>query len=443
MTFEAPVAIDSLQTGAHRVRGGMIKHSATARSAIMQASGQGYVRKLDQHGWEVRATQNVRYSVQFYDGLFSHTNTVLLRGGVGQTPACQRRLIVIDTRVLDLYGWEIEGYFRANRVNYRFLPLDTTEPEKTVENVLRVVRALDNFGVNRRSDPLIAIGGGVLLDVAGFAASLYRRGLPYVRVPTTLMGLIDAGIGIKTGVNFDAHKNRIGTYFAPQRAYLDTEFLKTLDARHMANGVAEIIKMAIIKDARLFKLLEENVANAIPDRFSGRPVYQEILVRATVGMLDELSSNLWESVLERVVDYGHTFSPKLEMAALPELLHGEAVAIDMALSLVLAYQRNLISARELSRALGLIDAYGLPTKHPQCDEDLLMNALAESTSHRDGLQRVPLSRGIGSAVFVNDLTRAEICSAVRYLDLRPDNERTHRVVPGENDVGQWVPQHAV
>jgi 2-epi-5-epi-valiolone synthase len=384
----------------------------------MQEAFSGYVRNLDRYGWEVRATQNVRYCVQFYDGLFSHTNAVLLRAGVGQTPACQRRLIVIDTRVLDLHGWEIEAYFRANRVQYRFLPLNAAEPEKTIENVLRVIRALNEFGVNRRSDPLIAIGGGVLLDVAGFAASLYRRGLPYVRVPTTLMGLIDAGIGIKTGVNFDAHKNRIGTYFAPQRAYLDTTFLKTLDDRHVSNGIAEIIKMAIINDARLFALLEENTTTLIADRFSGREAYREILVRATVGMLQELSNNLWEGILERIVDYGHTFSPTLEMAALPELLHGEAVAIDMALSLVLAAQRDLIDLQDLERALRLIDAYGLPTHHSQCDEELLMRALADSTSHRDGLQRVPLSHGIGSAVFVNDLTRAEIRSATCYLAAR-------------------------
>ena len=384
----------------------------------MQSASDGFVRSTERYGWQVRAKQDVRYTVQFYDGLFSHANTVLLRAGIGQTPACQRRFVVIDSRVLDLYGWEIEAFFRANRVQFRFLPLDTTEPEKTVENVLRVVRGLDEFGVNRRSDPLIAIGGGVLLDVAGFAASLYRRGLPYIRVPTTLMGLIDAGIGIKTGVNFDGHKNRIGTYFAPQRAYLDIHFLRTVNDRHVANGIAEIIKIAIIKDIRLFNLLEENVDTLIADRFAGRSAYREILVRATVGMLEELANNLWEHVLERVVDYGHTFSPRLEMAALPELLHGEAVAIDMALSLVLAAQRDLLSTHELSRALALLDAYGLPTHHAQCDEELLIAGLAESTSHRDGLQRVPLSRGLGNSVFVNDLTRLEIRSAASYLSAR-------------------------
>jgi 3-dehydroquinate synthetase len=410
----------------------------------MQEATHGHVRKVDRNGWEVRATQEVRYCVQFYDGLFSHTNTVLLRAGIGQTPACQRRLVVIDTRILDLYGWEIEAYFRANRVNYRFLPLETTEPQKTIDNVLRVICALDGFGVNRRSDPLIAIGGGVLMDVAGFAASLYRRGLPYVRVPTTLMGLIDAGIGAKTGVNFDAHKNRIGTYFAPQRAYLDTQFLKTLDDRHISNGIAEIIKMAIIRDSRLFRLLEDCVDCLIADRFSGQPAYREILVRATVGMLEELSGNLWEKTLERAVDYGHTFSPTLEMTALPELLHGEAVAIDMALSLVLAAQRDLIDPQQLSRALALIEAYNLPTHHAQCDEELLMRALADTTSHRDGLQRVPLSHGLGSAVFVNDLTRAEIRSANRHLEVRAAGQPWKKAVTSRSASGiASTPQYAL
>jgi 2-epi-5-epi-valiolone synthase len=410
----------------------------------MQATTNGTVGKTGRYGWEVRAAQDVRYSVQFYDGLFSHSNTVLLRAGIGQTPACQRRLVVIDTQVLDLYGWEIEGYFRTNRVSFRFLPLDATEPEKTLENVLKVVRALDEFGVNRRSDPLIAIGGGVLLDVAGFAASLYRRGLPYVRVPTTLMGLIDAGIGIKTGVNFDAHKNRIGTYFAPQRAYLDIHFLSTLDDRHIANGIAEIIKIAIIKDYQLFELLESNTDRLIADRFSGRDAYREILVRATVGMLEELANNLWESTLERVVDYGHTFSPNLEMEALPELLHGEAVSIDMALSLTLASQRGLITAQELRRALSLLEVYGLPTYHPRCDEQLLMKALADSTSHRDGLQRVPLSRGLGNAVFVNDLTRAEICSAAEHLATRAarPSHKYEQTPYTTRPLATPVPQHA-
>src|SRR5579872_3354838 len=104
----------------------------------MNTGSSGMVRSVDRYAWEVRSSQDVRYCVQFYDGLFSHTNMVLLRSGIGQTPACQRRLVVVDTRVLDLYGWEIESYFRTNRVKFRLLPLSTTEPEKTMDNVLRI-----------------------------------------------------------------------------------------------------------------------------------------------------------------------------------------------------------------------------------------------------------------------------------------------------------------
>jgi 3-dehydroquinate synthase len=260
------------------------------------------------------------------------------------------------------------------------------------------------------------------------------------------MGLIDAGIGIKTGVNFDSQKNRIGSYFPPQRAYLDVHFLSTLDDRHISNGIAEIIKIAIVKDYRLFELLEKSADRLVADRFAGRDAYREILVRATVGMLDELANNLWESVLERVVDYGHTFSPNLEMVALPELLHGEAVAIDMALSLTLASQRNLLTEQELLRALSLLETYELPTHHPRCDEQLLMKALADSTSHRDGQQRVPLSRGLGSAVFVNDLTRSEISSALQYLAARAarphQSQVRERVSQTLRPYATAVPQHA-
>jgi 3-dehydroquinate synthase len=135
------------------------------------------------------------------------------------------------------------------------------------------------------------------------------------------------------------------------------------------------------------------------------------------------------------------------MVALPELLHGETVAIDMALSLTLASQRELISPQELGRALHLLEVYGLPTYHPRCDEELLMKALADSTSHRDGLQRVPLSRGLGNAVFVNDLTRAEICTAAEYLATRAMHPRQKldrdRVTYTVRPQPIAVPQHAV
>ena len=133
------------------------------------------------------------------------------------------------------------------------------EENKSVEVYLDILRQLDSFPIHRRDEPIIAIGGGVLTDVVAFIASSYRRSVPHIKVPTTLMGYVDASIGIKTGINFNGHKNRLGSFEPPRQVLLDKTFLKTLPRRHLLNGVCEIIKLAIIKDARCFANLNNMV----------------------------------------------------------------------------------------------------------------------------------------------------------------------------------------
>jgi 3-dehydroquinate synthase len=234
-------------------------------------------------------------------------------------------------------------------------------------------------------------------------------------VPTTLVGIIDAGIGAKTGVNYSSSKNRLGSYFPPKVVFLDRTFLASLEPRQLSNGLAEILKIALVKDLRLFELLEEHGERLIEDRFQDNTAAEEVLERAIHGMLEELQSNLWEEHLERLVDFGHTFSPLLEMRALPSLLHGEAVNIDMALSTALSVGRGLVTPGEGDRILSTMRSLRLPTWHPLCQPELLWDALQEVVAHRDGLQRMPLPVGIGVATFFNDLQRSEIDEAVDLL----------------------------
>jgi 3-dehydroquinate synthase len=289
-----------------------------------------------------------------------------------------------------------------------------------MDNVLSVARKLDSFGISRRREPVIAFGGGVLLDTVGLAANLYRRGTPHVRVPTTVIGYVDAGIGVKTGVNFDNRKNSLGSYYSPTAVLLDRRFLATLNQRHISNGLAEIIKIGVVKDRRLFQILESHGELIADERFqgiteTGESVAVDVLGTAIGRMLDELQPNLWEHNLERVVDYGHTFSPRIEMHALPTLLHGEAVAIDIALSCVLAWRRRFITIDELERVVAVMARLRLPTWHPACEPQLLRKALADVTTHRDGYQRIPLPLGIGGVVFVNDVTNKELAEAATIL----------------------------
>jgi len=362
--------------------------------------------------WTVTTALPVSYQVRFAPGLLDPGSLALAEAGA----APGRRLMVVEARVHELYGERIHAYFRARGLDHRICVLPAHEQVKTMESVYRVVEQLDRFGISRRGEPVLAIGGGVLMDVVGLACSLYRRSTPFVRIPTTLIGLVDAGVGAKTGVNFGEHKNRLGTYHPAVATLLDPAFLATLDRRHLGNGMAEILKIALIKDRRLFELLDRDGEALVAERFQGPARGAEVLTRAVHGMLAELQPNLWEHRLERAMDYGHSFSPTVEMRALPELLHGEAVCLDMALSTVIAERRGLVAAEQRERIHRLMRRLGLPVRHRLLEPETLGAALTDTVRHRDGRQRLPLPVGIGDGCFVDDLTPGELAEAARVLE---------------------------
>ncbi|GGP47050.1 sedoheptulose 7-phosphate cyclase [Streptomyces melanogenes] len=367
--------------------------------------------------WTVSTAKPVRYEVGFTPDVLDPRNPALAGAGVpGDGPAPPRRLLVVETTVDELYGDRLRAYGAARGLDFQIHVLTAHEQLKTMDAVFSVAQAMDRFGIARRSEPVVALGGGVLMDVVGLACSLYRRSTPYVRVPTTLIGLVDAGVGAKTGVNFGPHKNRLGTYHPAAQTLLDPRFLATLDRRHLSNGMAEILKIALIKDRELFGLLETHGSRLVGENFQGpSPVVRQVLGRAVHGMLEELQGNLWESELERVVDYGHSLSPTLEMRALPELLHGEAVCLDMALTTLIAERRGLVLPRERRRILDVMRGLALPIWHRLCEPGVLGEALADTVRHRDGSQRLPLPLGIGDAVFVDDVTPGELAFAAERL----------------------------
>ncbi|WP_258341741.1 sedoheptulose 7-phosphate cyclase [Saccharopolyspora gregorii] len=375
--------------------------------------------------WRVRARQPVGYDVRVLTGLLSPSNSALADAcgtAPGRSPRC---LLIVDDSVDVLHGDRLRAYFEAWSIDVKWHVVPGGEQSKNLDEVVAITEAMTGMGILRRSEKVVAVGGGAVLDVAGMAAGLYRRGVPYVRVPTTLIGQVDAGIGVKTGINHGTHKNRLGSYYAPEVALIDPEFLRTVPKRHIANGLAEIVKMALIKDAALFDLLELAVhdldAAAFADGEPGGPAV-EIMSRAIGGMLDELEPNLWEEVLERSVDYGHTFSPSLELRADPPLLHGEAVAVDMAVCVALAHNRGMLGTADADRAIGLLRAAGLPVTDPVFTTDLLVEALRDAVKHRDGEQRIPLTDGIGSATFVHDITREELGEALRFVRERAGSD---------------------
>lgn len=202
--------------------------------------------------WTVVTPITFTYTVTQTKNLLDPSNDTLLLGHIRDTEQLEairsstkplKRFIVMDEVVYNLYGSQVTDYLEARHVLYRILPLPTTEENKSMEMALKILEEVHQFGIDRRTEPIIAIGGGVCLDIVGLAASLYRRRTPYIRVPTTLLSYIDASVGAKTGVNFANCKNKLGTYIAPVAAFLDRSFIQTIPRRHISNGLAEMLKV--------------------------------------------------------------------------------------------------------------------------------------------------------------------------------------------------------
>lgn len=365
--------------------------------------------------WRVSSALPVSYSVRTCQDLLDPGNDDLEREAFGGSS--RRRLVIVEQKVFDLYGARLLAYLDHRNLAGHVVSLAADESVKNQHLANRVVEAIDGFGIDRKREPIVVIGGGVLLDVVGWVAGSYRRGTPYIRIPTTLIGLVDAGVGIKTAINHNGHKNIIGSYHPPVSALLDPQFLATLPSRHVSNGMAEIAKMGLMCDVALWKLIAAQPGELIrtglgSTDLSMRADAQEILSRAIHSMLAELQPNLWEKDLQRLVDFGHTFSPVLEMAVLPELLHGEAVALDMALCCALSNQRGLLADGPLEEIMSTLSRLGLPVSHPATTPELLVRGLAQATAHRGGMQRIPVPVEPGSAEFLEDVTNDELVDAL-------------------------------
>ncbi len=353
--------------------------------------------------WTVQHQREISYSILKNEKIFDPRNKTLLLRGNGKG---SKRFVVVDDFIHKAHENEIKTYFSQNKVEAKIVPFEGGEKNKNYKGFTRLFKELDNFQVNRRSEPIIAIGGGVVTDIVGYIASSYRRGIPHIKVPTTLMGYVDASVGIKTGINFSKGKNRMGSFEAPKLVILDKTFLKTLPKRHIINGIGEILKLAVIKEIRLLELLETEGTNLINSSFQENG--EEVLDLSISAMIEELEPNLFETELCRSVDFGHTFSLILEMDESNNLLHGEAVAIDVGFSTVLAHQRNLITTEEKDRVFSLMKKLELPYRHPSLKPDLLWKSVVERTYHRDGYQRIPLPASLGKCTFIDDLSKNEL-----------------------------------
>jgi 3-dehydroquinate synthase len=273
------------------------------------------------------------------------------------------------------------------------------EKYKTVDTLVRVFDGLTGAGA-RRDTTVIALGGGVVGDIAGFAAASYMRGIPYIQVPTTLLAQVDSSVGGKTGVNHAAGKNLIGAFYQPRIVLIDTNTLSTLPERELKAGIAEVIKYGAICDTEFFGWLEDNMPALLARdaKVLGVAIRRCCEIKAEVVADDER-----EGGRRAILNFGHTFGHAIERCqGYGDWLHGEAVAAGM----VMAGRLSGLSASEQERLASLIRAAGLPDRPPQIPADRMREAMGlDKKALGTSLRFVLLSR-LGDAHVTSDYDAA-------------------------------------
>ncbi|MCY7397052.1 MAG: sedoheptulose 7-phosphate cyclase [Nocardioides sp.] len=363
--------------------------------------------------FHVEAQEKIDYTLVYADGVFSPDNTEL----ADSYRAHGRCLMVVDEVVHNLYADQIDAYFAHHGIDLTVFRVKIGEKAKTLETVEGIIDAFADFGLLRK-EPVLVVGGGLTTDVAGFACASYRRSTNYIRIPTTLIGLIDASVSIKVGVNHGRYKNRLGAYHASQKVILDFSLLKTLPEDQVRNGMAEIIKIAVVANAGIFDLMEKYGEDLLRTRFGHLDggndaealleVSHTITYDAIKTMLELEVPNLHELDLDRVIAYGHTWSPTLELAPETPYFHGHAINVDMAFSATIARERGYISAGDHDRILGLMSSIGLTLDSPHLTPELIRSATESIVQTRDGLLRAALPQPIGTCAFASDLDAHEL-----------------------------------
>jgi 3-dehydroquinate synthase len=358
--------------------------------------------------WKIETHLSASFTVMYSFDVFNPLNHDLIK-------YCNnnRCLMIIDKNVHQIYSVIIKKYFKTLNINLKTCIIDSDEINKDWKNANKILKFLETEKTLRR-ETIVAVGGGVLLDIVGFSSSIYRRGIPYFKIPTTLLSIVDVSVGAKVAINHFGRRNRIGSYYPPVAALIDKKFIQTQNKREIINGIAEIFKLAIIKSSELFNLLEKNYSQLINEKFQFGAVPIRIINLAISNMIEELAPNLWEKKLDRCVDFGHTFSPIIEMKNIKKLLHGEAVALDCLFSSCIAYNRKYINKRKLQRIFKIAKNLELPTFNKDfCNKKILIKAINDSMKHRNNNQYLPLPIDIGDYRIINDLSENEITAAIK------------------------------
>jgi 3-dehydroquinate synthase len=317
-------------------------------------------------------------------------------------------VVIIDGRIATGLAVKLVDSMRRHEITSEVLIVPPGERSKSRSTASRLLDGLRRVGAERRT-MLLAVGGGVICDLVGLVASLYMRGLPYVNVPTTLLAQVDGAIGGKVAVNHPEAKNLLGAFYHPVQVLVDVDLLRSLPRREVSNGLAEVVKVAVLADPRLFALVETL-------DLAGADTMAEIVRRSIAAKLALLADDPFERDLRRVLNFGHSIGHALESSTgYRTYRHGEAVSVGIAVATEVSAQAGICTADTRNRIIDTLRRLALPTAVPDTLFDSVWQHIEIIRRIRNGSLNFVVPADVGAVEILDSLSRSAYLSALESL----------------------------
>ncbi len=346
-----------------------------------------------------------------FNGLTAEIERLELKG--------RKALVVSDTIVAPLYLDKLTEVLNASDIKVENIILPAGEESKNQDNAMKIQNLLID-GNYKRTDIMIALGGGVIGDISGYVSSVYHRGLIFIQIPTTLLSMVDSSVGGKNGVDYNGIKNVLGTFYNPALVYMNLEVLQTLDERQFFNGFAEAMKSAIIKDAIYYEWQIENMYEICDKDLD---TLEELVLRSITIKKNVVEKDFYDTKGERaLLNLGHTVGHAIESEKMGVLLHGECVALGTVAAAYISYKKQMLSLEEYLEIRDMFVPFNLPITVDTIDLDNVIGKIAKDKKQDNlGLAFVLLKK-IGKAVVDRTVTKDEIMASLKELEYTDDYE---------------------
>lgn len=345
-----------------------------------------------------------------YDILFSDSFNGFAKA-MSDINAPKKLLVVTDSNVKKLYADEVNDLLIKNGYDSKIYAFTAGEENKDMDTILGICGACIEHEMDRKS-MIVALGGGVVGDMAGFAAAIFMRGIDFVQVPTTLLSQSDSSVGGKTGIDFMESKNILGAFHQPKLVYINVATLKSLPNEQFVSGMGEVIKHGIIRDSEFFDYIEKN-----SDKI--KTLDNETLIK-----MDKINCSIKADVVEQdekenglraILNFGHTIGHAVESAYDFKMTHGECVGIGMVGASYIAYKRNMIDESTLNRIENVLDMYGFKIRVDLPEKEVVYGYMQKDKKKIAGKLKFVLPTKVGEVMQTTDVSKDEIFAAFDYI----------------------------